>query len=222
MTVDGVLFDVDGTLVDTTYLHAVAWSEALAQHGFVVTTARVHRGIGMGTGELLDELLGPDRPGDLDASASAAHQALYRQSFGHLRPLHGAVRLLGWCRDNGLRTVLASSASQVELDALTAALDADDAITATTSADDAEASKPNPDIVQRALERIGVSAGDAVFVGDAVWDAQASAAAGVAFIGLTCGGTGEAELREAGAAEVWHDPQDLYEHVTSSILGRGR
>jgi phosphoglycolate phosphatase-like HAD superfamily hydrolase len=222
MSIEGVLFDVDGTLVDTTYLHAVSWSEALAQQGYVVTTARIHRGIGMGTGELLDELLGPDRPEGLDEAASAGHQVLYRAHFGHLRPLVGANGLLRWCQDQGIRTVLASAASKEELNALTDALEAGDAITAATSADDVEASKPNPDIVHGALEQLGLSPDRCVFVGDAVWDALAADAAEVSFIGLTCGGTGEAELRAAGAAEVWRDPQDLLDNVSTSLLGADR
>jgi HAD superfamily hydrolase (TIGR01509 family) len=219
--IDGVLFDVDGTLVDTTYLHAVTWAESLAQHGASVPTARVHRAIGMGTTELLDELLGPDRAEGFDEAASNGHQVLYAQNFGHLRALPGAVDLLRWCHERGLRTVLASSASQRELEHLTSVLDADDAIDMATSSADAEAGKPDPGIVLAALERAHLDPAHTVMIGDAVWDAHAARQAGVSFVGVVCGGTSEAELRDAGASEVWRDPGHLLANVTTSLLGNG-
>src|SRR5581483_10156711 len=126
----GVLFDVDGTLVDTTYLHAVAWAEALRQYGHDIPMASVHRCIGMGSDQLLDHLLGPDRATAEDEELSTALLALYRLSTGRLRPLPGAADLLRRCAARGLSVVLASSAKESEMDSLRAAIDADDAITA--------------------------------------------------------------------------------------------
>jgi HAD superfamily hydrolase (TIGR01509 family) len=215
----GVLFDVDGTLVDTTFLHAVCWAEALLAEGHVVPMARVHHAIGMGSAEMLEHLLGEDRDTDADAALIAGHLALYRQHWGNLSPLPGATNLLRTCAQRGLKVVLASSASQVELDALRKALDADNAIAVATSSSDAGAGKPAPDILQAALEQSELDASDVVFVGDAVWDGAAAAKAGVTFVAVTCGGTTEAELREAGAVDVWPDPAHLLDAFDQTALG---
>ncbi len=215
----GVLFDVDGTLTDTTFVHAVCWAEALRQHGLDVTTADVHHAIGMSTEQLLEHLLGEDRDTDADDQLSAAHGTLYKQSWGRLRPLPGAAELLRACASRGLDVVLASSAAEEELGVLREAIDAEDAITTATSSSDAESGKPAPDILQTALDRAELDARRVVFVGDAVWDGHAAQRAGVTFIAVTCGGTPEADLREAGAVEVWRDPADLLAHLGESVLG---
>jgi len=215
----GVLFDVDGTLVDTTYLHTVCWAEALLASGHVVTMSDIHGAIGMGSDELLDHLLGVDRDTDDDEAMIAAHLALYRQHWGNLQPLPGATDLVRECAKRGLQVVLASSASADELEALRKALDADDAIAVATSSSDADGGKPNPDILQAALDEAGLDAGNVVFVGDAVWDGAAAARARVAFLAVTCGGTTAAQLREAGALEVWRDPAALLEAIEDSALG---
>jgi HAD superfamily hydrolase (TIGR01509 family) len=214
----GVLFDVDGTLVDTTYLHAVCWGEALRQLDHDVPMASVHRAIGIGSDKLLDHLLGPDRDTDEDDELATIHLALYKQYWGRLRRLPGSPELLRHIASRGVDVVLASSASELELAALRSALDADDAITAATSSADAAESKPAPDIVETAMARSGLQREHVVFVGDAVWDGQAAASAGVSFVGLTCGGTSAAELYEAGAVEVWRDPADLLANLAKSAI----
>ena len=216
----GVLFDVDGTLVDTTYLHATCWSEALRQHGHHVTMADIHHLIGMASDDLLTGLLGEDRDHQADDALTDAHLTLYRQWWGRLVPLPGAADLLRACSDRGLDVVLASSASEEELAALTSAIDADDAITEATSSADADAGKPAPDILQAALEQSGLAADRVAFVGDAVWDGEAAKRAGVTFVGLTCGGTPESALREAGAIEIWRDPAELRNRFADSVLGK--
>ena len=215
-----VLFDVDGTLVDTNYLHAVCWGEALRQQGRPVPMATVHRAIGMGSAELLDHLLGSDRDRERDDMLHAAHLALYKQFWGRLQPLPGSVALLRKCAGNGLQTVLASSASEDELAALRSALDADGAITGATSSDDAGAGKPAADILVAALDSVDASVERSAFVGDSVWDGQAAKKAGLPFVGLTCGGTSEAELRENGAMEVWRDADQLLGEWQHSVLSR--
>lgn len=204
-----VLFDVDGTLVDTNYLHAVTWWEAFRQYGHHVAMARIHRTIGMGSDKLLDHLLPGDRDRSVDDELQAAHMALYAAYWPQLRAFDGAAELLRACADRGLRVVLASSASEREMRVLRDALDADDVITAATSATDAEQSKPAPDILQIALERAEVAPEAAVFVGDTVWDVQACNKAGLACIALLTGGTGREELREAGAVEIYEGPAEL-------------
>ncbi|MFC4031141.1 HAD family hydrolase [Streptomyces polygonati] len=213
-----VLFDVDGTLMDTVYLHTVAWWEALRQYGERAPMSRVHRGVGMGSDHLLDRLLGDDRDHDRDSALSAAHDALYAQFWTRLAPLEGAADLLRACAARGWRVVLASSASERELRVMRDALGADDAIDAVTTADDVDASKPSPDLVARALERAGVPASRAVFVGDAVWDAEAAGRAGVRCVGLLSGGMSREELTGAGAEEVYEGPADLLARLDRSLL----
>jgi HAD superfamily hydrolase (TIGR01509 family) len=216
--VKGVLFDVDGTLVDTTFLHAVCWAEALRQHGHRIPAIVTHRAIGMSSDKLLEYALGADRDTDADADITAAHLTLYKQWWGRLNPLPGAAELLRACHDRGLQVVLASSARREELDALRSVLDADDAVDEATSSSDADEGKPEPDIVVVALQKAGLRADEVVFVGDAVWDGYATQRAGVAFVAVTCGGTSESELREAGAVEVWRDPQDLLDNLDKSVI----
>ena len=215
-----VLFDVDGTLMDTVHLHTVAWWEALRQHGRTVAMVEIQRAIGMGSEHLLAALVGEDRDRSADAGLKSAHDALYAQFWSRLAPLDRAADLLRACADRGLRVVLASSASGPEADVMVRALDAGDAVHAVTTADDVEASKPEPDVVRQALDRAGVAPGDAVFVGDAVWDVQAARKAGVGCVGvLTGGGFSRGELLDAGALCVHTSPADLLDHLDDSPLG---
>jgi HAD superfamily hydrolase (TIGR01509 family) len=218
--VTAALFDVDGTLVDTNYLHAVTWWEAFAQYGHVVPMAEIHRAIGMGSGLMLDKLLPADRDSDADADIRAAHTALYATYRSRLRPLPGAADLLRACQRRGLTVVLASSADEAEFTMLRAALDAEDAIDAATFSKDVESSKPAPDLVEVALDKAGVSAGQAVFIGDTVWDVEACQKAGVPCIGLLSGGISRDELTSAGAAEVYPGPAELLAAFDDSLLRR--
>ncbi|MEV6793446.1 HAD family hydrolase [Streptomyces sp. NPDC051320] len=213
-----VLFDVDGTLMDTVYLHTVAWWEALRQNGHRVPMAAVHRSIGMGSDHLLNRLLGEDRERDGDQAMSAAHDALYAQYWSRLEPLDGAADLLKACADRGWSVVLASSASADEFQVMKDALGADRAIDAGTKGDDVRRSKPSPDLVQQALKRADVPPERAVFVGDAVWDAQAARQVGVRSLGVLSGGISRQELLEAGVEEVYDDPADLLAKIEQSLL----
>jgi HAD superfamily hydrolase (TIGR01509 family) len=214
----GVLLDVDGTLVDTTYLHAVAWWEALRQRGVDVPMATIHRGIGMGSDKLLDHLLGESRDRDKDDESTTAHDVLYGAWWERLRPLPGAADLLRAIADRGLAVVLASSAKEPELEQLRRVIGADEVITAATSSSDAEQSKPAPDILQAALDQSDVDPHAAVFVGDSVWDVQAAGRLYIPCIGLTCGGTSADELTEAGAVAVYDDPAALLGALDDSAI----
>ena len=218
MTRAGVLFDVDGTLVDTTYLHTEAWWEALRQHDRDVPMAEIHRAIGMGSDKLLDHLLGPGRDPDEDRDITTAHDVLYGAWWERLRPLPGAADLLHAIAERGLMVALASSAREAELKVLRRVIHSDDVITTATSAADADRSKPEPDILQVALSRSDVDPDRAVVVGDSVWDVMAAARLGMRCIGLTCGGTGAAELIEAGAVATYDDPADLLAHLDKSAI----
>ncbi|MFI6266416.1 HAD family hydrolase [Micromonospora sp. NPDC051006] len=218
----GVLFDVDGTLVDTTYLHTVSWWEALRQTERPVPMADVHRAIGMGSDKLLDHLLGPERDRDADPKLRDAHDTLYAEYWARLTPLPGAADLLRACAERGLRVVLATSAAEHEVSALRRALDADDVIDAVTSSADAKQSKPAPDILIAALDQSGLAAERVVFVGDSVWDVAAAGKLDIPCVGLTCGGTSRGELAGAGAVAVYDDPAALLATLDDSPLTRPR
>jgi HAD superfamily hydrolase (TIGR01509 family) len=215
---DAVLFDVDGTLIDSNYLHAVTWWESFAKAGYDVPMRDIHRAIGMGSDQLLDALLpaGRDRGGDDELVAG--HDALFSVYWSRLKPLPGAPDLVRACKKRGLRVVLASSAGQDELQVMRAALNADDAIDEATSAADVEQSKPAPDLVQVALAKAEVEPARAVFVGDTVWDVQACQRAGVLCIAVLTGGIGQDELQTAGAAEIYPGPRELLAALAASSL----
>lgn len=221
-----VLFDIDGTLVDSTYLHVHAWQRALAdladELDHTVDAWRVHRGIGMGSGLLLAELLGDaaDRLGDRAKERHEHHYGTLTSVPGLQRPFDGARDLVRAVAERGARTVLATSAGPAELGELREVLDLDDVLTDITSADDVEQAKPEPDLVHAALEVAGVPPGRAVMVGDTGWDVEAAARAGVPCVAVLTGGWREAELREAGAAAVYRDAAALLADLDASPLAR--
>jgi len=202
--VRAVLFDIDGTLVDSNYLHVEAWHRALQTTGERVPAWRIHRAIGQDSATLLSGLVG-DRPEQWVEHAKSLHTRYYEDLAPRLRTIEGARELLHDVDRAGARVVLATSAPQTELELLLGVLDADGAVHATTSADDVDAAKPAPDIIAVALERAGVDAGAAIMIGDAVWDMKASLRAGVTPYGVLSGGVAEAELRDAGARDVFED-----------------
>jgi HAD superfamily hydrolase (TIGR01509 family) len=219
-TAPAVLFDVDGTLVDSNYLHVYAWQRAFDAEGIPVAAWQIHRCIGMDGDKLVQSLCDSQggAPDHVQDRLSDGHSRHYREVTPLLAPLPGARALLHRVADLGLQVVLASSAPDDELEALLKALDCDDVIAEKTSSRDVDTAKPDPGIVQVALDRAGVDADHAVFVGDAVWDAHAAAAAGLPCIGLLCGGISRDELRSAGASPIFTDPQDLLEHLESTRI----
>ncbi|MFE6227932.1 MULTISPECIES: HAD family hydrolase [unclassified Streptomyces] len=214
------LFDVDGTLVDTNYLHALTWWMALRQHGHTVPMSRIHRAVGMGSDRLLDAVLGADRAKDDDEAVSDAHGTLYATWYDSLTPFDGAAELLRAVAARGWRVVLASSASEDEVAAVRARLDADDVIDAATSSGDVTATKPAPDLVRAALDKVGAEPEDAVLVGDTVWDVEAAGRAGVPCVAVLTGGTTRRELEDAGAVAVHDDALTLLRHLDSGPLAR--
>ena len=216
----GVLFDVDGTLIDSSYIHTVSWWGAFRQQGYDVPMASIHRHVGMGGDRLVDSLLPEGRDRALDPEILASHGALYASHWPSLRALDGAKDLLAQCHIGGLAVALASSARRKDLEVMKSILDAEAFIDAATSANDAKNRKPAPDILVAALEAINVRAADAIYIGDAVWDMQAAAALEIPAIGVTCGGVSAGELRDAGAVEVYEGPRDLLRNLPSSALGR--
>lgn len=210
-----VLFDVDGTLVDSNYLHVAAWHRAFVELDVAVESWRIHRSIGMDGSTLVRSLSG-DAPAEIQDRLKELHSRYYRETGERLRPLPGARRLLDEVAGRGLQVVLATSAPEDESTLLRRVLDRDAVVSAVTSASDVDTAKPDPDILAVALQRAGVDADRAVFVGDAVWDAEACRRAGLESIGLLSGGVSRHELRAAGAAAVFENPDDLLTQLSES------
>lgn len=215
-----VLFDVDGTLVDSNYLHVQAWAEALAEVGRPSPAWKVHRSIGMDSTKLLERLLGSDADA-LGQRASELHAEKFQDLADKIQPFECARALLRAVHAREILVVLATSAPKDELARLRRALDCDDAISAVTSSADVQDAKPSPEVIDVALDKIGIAAEQAVLVGDAVWDAKAAARAGVKFVGLRCGGIAADDLRRAGATAIYDDPCDLLHGLDDSALIRG-
>ncbi|OKH72804.1 HAD family hydrolase [Mycobacterium sp. SWH-M1] len=219
MTQPAVLFDVDGTLVDSNYLHVYAWVRAFEAEGVPVAAWRIHRCIGMDGTTLVKTLAGGDAgQGQLD-QLKDRHSEFYQESTHLLTPLPGARDLLRRVADLGLQVVLATSAPDDELRTLRDVLDCDDVVSEVTSSADVDTAKPQPDIVEVALARAGVTAAQAVFVGDAVWDCEAARRAKLTSVGVLSGGVSRAELSEAGAAAVFEDAAELLAHLDTTPIG---
>jgi HAD superfamily hydrolase (TIGR01509 family) len=196
-----VVLDIDGTLVDTNYQHAIAWHRALCDHGYVVQLWQIHRHIGMGGDQIVANLVGEDgEEKDGDAIREAEGEA-YSELIGEVQAMHGATELLEELREDGFKAILASSAKAEEVEHYIELLGASDLVEGWTTAADVERTKPYPDLVRAALEKVGCD-GPAVMVGDSTWDVKAAEAAGVPTLAVLTGGFSEAELRDAGAAEV--------------------
>ena len=212
-----VLFDIDGTLVDSNYLHIDAWDRAFVRVGHPVDVWRIHRSIGMDSGKLLEALLGDDAD-ELGDDAKDLHSSSYLEMTDRLRSFAGARELLAELAKRGHPVVLATSAPENELKILLEVVDADGAIDAVTSAEDVGTAKPDPDLIQIALDKAGVGPERAVMVGDSVWDIVAAERAGVTSIGVLSGGFGREELLSAGAAVVYDDVVELLRKLDESPI----
>jgi HAD superfamily hydrolase (TIGR01509 family) len=213
-----VLFDVDGTLIDSNYLHVHAWYRAFNGVGLDVESWRIHRSIGM-DGSTLVAILAEDADDDTRARAKDLHSHYYKETAPLLRRLPGVRELLEAVDKLGLQIVLATSAPEDELSILRGVLASDDLVSAVTSSNDVDTAKPESDIVQVALKRAGVDVAHAVFVGDTVWDVEACERAGVPTIAVLSGGVSRGELETAGAQAVFDNPRDLCEHLDSTAIG---
>lgn len=215
MSGPAVLFDVDGTLVDSTYLHALAWWRALDDAGHRTPMAVLHRLIGMGGSELLQKVRGHD-----DESLRRGHSRHYQRLKGDLTALPGARDLLRTTREHGATVVLATSAEPHDLDDLLRVLDAEDHIDEIVTAGDVEAAKPAGDIFSAALSKAGCQPSEALAVGDTAWDVMAAGRAGVACVAVLTGGWSRDELLSSGAVAVYADSRQLRERFEESPLGR--
>ena len=213
------ILDIDGTLVDTNYQHALAWYRAFRQHGIVLPVWRIHRHIGMGGDQLVESLTDRATEEEKGDDIRTAEKALYLALIEEVEPLAGARDLIERLKDDGKTVVLASSAKEDEVEHYLDLLDARELADGWTTSADVEATKPEPDLVKAALEKAGSEPGDAVMLGDTPWDCKAAAAAGVETIGLITGGFSEDELRDGGAVAVFASIPELLERLGETPLG---
>ena len=212
------ILDVDGTLVDTNYHHAIAWYRALRDHGELVPVWRVHRHIGMGGDQLVAAVCGDaveEEKGDDIRAAEGDH---FAQLIDEAEPLHGARDLILDLKRRDHAVILASSAKPDEVDHYLDLLEAPDLVDGWTTAGDVEATKPEPDLVLAAIEKAG--GGEAVMVGDSTFDCESAARAGVPVLAVLTGGFSEQELKDAGAEAVFHSIDDLRADIDSTPLAR--
>ena len=198
---DTAIFDVDGTLVDTNYQHALAWFRAFRRYGFTRPMWRIHRGIGMGGDMFVPEVGGPEVEEAHGDDLREAWGEEFDQLIDEIQPFEGAHELLAEVKKRGFRLVLASSDKTPHVEAFLNLIDGKSLADAWTTSDDVEKSKPEPDIVAAALAKVEGASG--VMVGDSVFDAQAAGKLKIPTIGVRTGGFSVGELQEAGVLQVF-------------------
>lgn len=211
------ILDVDGTLVDSVYHHALTWHRAFARFGLTVPVWRCHRSIGMGGDQIVPELAGEEAEAEHGEALRETEGELFAEIIDQVKPLAGAAELVEALAGRGLEVVLASSAQAGEAERHIETLGVGETIAGYTTGDDVEATKPEPDLVEAALAKAGTR--DAVMVGDSVWDIRAAERAGVECVGLLCGGFAASELRDAGAVSIHDGPAELREELDRTPLG---
>uniref|UniRef100_UPI0005B278B8 HAD family hydrolase n=1 Tax=Methylobacterium sp. B34 TaxID=95563 RepID=UPI0005B278B8 len=218
-----VIFDIDGTLLDSVDLHARAWVEAFAHFGVETGFAEVRRQIGKGGDELMPVFLSEERIAREGETIEAYRSDLFKRRYlSEVRPFPGVRPLFEHIRSAGLKIALASSGKRSEVEHYTEILEIGDLVDVATSSDDADRSKPHPDIFEAALAKLdGVPPDAIIVVGDTPYDAEAAAKAGLRTVGLVCGGFPEADLRAAGCAAIYRDPEDLLDRFPESPLTGG-
>jgi HAD superfamily hydrolase (TIGR01549 family) len=211
------ILDVDGTLVDTNYHHAIAWFRAFRRHSLTLPVWRIHRHIGMGGDQLVAALAGDEVEERLGDSVREAESELYRELIDEVQAMEGSRELIEELKEAGNLVVLASSAKEWEVEHYLDLLDAKQIVDAWTTSADVERTKPQPDLVHAALDKAG-GEGDAMLIGDTVWDVEAASRAGVETLAVLTGGFSEAELREAGAKDVFTSVEELRRSLVETPL----
>jgi HAD superfamily hydrolase (TIGR01509 family) len=210
------ILDIDGTLVDTNYHHAIAWYRAFRQHGIVLPIWQIHTHIGMGGDQLVESLTDKQTDEEKGDDIRAAEKALYLAFIDEVEPMEGARGLIEDLKDRGHTVVLASSAKEDEVDHYLDVLDARELADDWTTSADVESTKPEPDLVKAAMDKAGDDG--AVMVGDTPWDIEAARKAGIETIAVITGGFSRAELEEAGAAVVFESVAELRERLDETPL----
>jgi HAD superfamily hydrolase (TIGR01509 family) len=212
------VLDIDGTLVDTNYHHAIAWFRAFRQHEIVLPIWRIHRHIGMGGDQVVAALTDERTEEEQGDDIRAAEKTLYFQLIEEVQPMEGSRELIEQLKARGHTVVLASSAKADEVEHYLDLLDARELADDWTTSADVESTKPAPDLVSAALQKAGASPDDAVMVGDTPWDVKAADGAGVKTITVLTGGFAPAELEEAGALAVFESVAELCEKLDQTSL----
>ena len=218
-TAPAVILDVDGTLVDSNDAHARAWVDAFVEHGVAVPFEKVRRAIGMGGDKLMPAVAGIEEDSPLGERIGERRGAIFRDTFlPRIQPFPRVRELLERFLAEGFALAVASSAKEDELKALLEIAGVDDLLHATTSSDDADRSKPDPDIVAAAIDRVKADRARTAMLGDTPYDSEAARRAGIAFVGVECGGWRRADLK--GAVEVYASPADLLDRYDTSVFAR--
>ena len=218
-----IIFDVDGTLVDSVDLHARAWQDAFAEFGHQIALGELRGQIGKGGDQLMPVFLSADALDEQGQALEKRRGEILKQRYlGRIAAFPEVRALFERIRADGTKIVLASSAKSDELATYKKLADIADLVDAETSSEDAEKSKPHPDIFEAAIATIpGLAAADAIVVGDTPYDAEAAAKAGIRSVGVLCGGFPEAGLREAGCIAIYADPAQLLAQYADSPLAPG-
>jgi HAD superfamily hydrolase (TIGR01509 family) len=217
VAVEAALLDVDGTLIDSNYHHALAWYRAFRRHDIVLPMWRIHRVVGMGGDQLVPALVGRKVDAKKGDDIRAARDEIYQgELIKEVAPLEGAHELIAELKDRGLRIVLASSSPEDEVERYVGMLDARELADAWTTEDDAKATKPASDLILAALEKAQTEV--AVMVGDTPWDVEAANKAGIETVCVLTGGWSKQELREAGAVAVFESVEELRERLDETPL----
>jgi HAD superfamily hydrolase (TIGR01549 family) len=211
-----VIFDIDGTLVDTNYQHALAWYRAFRREGIVIPIWQIHRAIGIGSDRVVEMLAGEEVEAKLGEALRDAQGPLYKEMIDEVEPMKGAHELLRDLNRAGHPVILASSAEEEEAEHYIELLNAEEFVDGYTTSADVKASKPEPDIVQAAIVKAG--GGPAVMIGDSTWDCKAATRAKIPSIGVLTGGFSEQELSEAGATVVFDSVEHLRDHLSATTL----
>ncbi len=220
--IKAVIFDVDGTLIDSVDIHAKAWVWAFARHGHDIPFEQLRSQIGKGADQLMPEFLTPEQIESYGKKLEDDRQMFFKDEYYHHLKAFPMVReLFERIVADGKKIVLASSAKKDELEHYEELANIKDLIGASTSSDDAEKSKPHPDIFHAAMDKLeGISTDEAIVVGDTPWDAHAAAKAGLKTIGLLCGGFAENVLKDAGCVAIYADPAELLAKLDESHLAK--
>lgn len=219
-----VIFDIDGTLLDSVDLHARAWVEALRHFGVEVAEADARSQIGKGGDQLMPVFLPQERIEKEGKAIESYRSDLFKRKYlDQVRPFPGVRALFQHLRDKGLKVALASSGKKAEVEHYQKILGIADLVDIATTSDDAERSKPHPDIFEAAIGKLGdIDKSEMIVIGDTPYDAEAANKAGLRTVGVLCGGFPEADLSAAGCIAIYKDPQDLLDGFTGSPLDPGR